>query len=159
MECYYSRPCMWCFWENDHCGNLSNKLLLLIFLANGAPCPPFSVPLSATFFLPHTDCQAVLTMNQSLGGLFDCRWGEEVTAMHSFHSLSISPCALNNSLTYHFFSWDRKKSMHGNRFLWFASDRMIDCWMNLHLATVMTFNLILLQFFFFLICIFATIPW
>lgn len=47
------------------CGNLANELLLLIFLANGAPCSPFSVPLSATFFLPCTGCQAALTMNQS----------------------------------------------------------------------------------------------
>lgn len=72
-----------------------NEVLLLIFLLNGAPCPPFSVPLSATFFLPHTGCQPVLTMNQSFGGFFDCRWGEEVTGMHGF-SLSVSPSALNN---------------------------------------------------------------
>lgn len=53
--------------------------------------PPFSVPLSTTLFLPHTGCQAVLTMNQSLGGFFDCRWGAEVTALHGFRSLSVGP--------------------------------------------------------------------
>lgn len=103
MECHYSCPLFCYFGRNDHCGNLSSELLLVIFLANGAPCPLFSVPLSTTFFLPHIGCQAVLTMNQSLGGLFDCRWAEEVTGMHSFRSLSIGPGAFNNSLTYHFF--------------------------------------------------------
>lgn len=59
---------MWYFCKcSGHCGNLPNEVLLLIFLLNGAPCPPFSVPLSATFFLPHTGCQAALTMNQSFG--------------------------------------------------------------------------------------------
>lgn len=97
MECHYSSPRMWYFCKcTDHCGNRSSELLLLIFLANGAPCPPFSVPLSTTLFLPHTGCQAALTMNQSLGGFFDCRWAEEVTWMHGFCSLSASPCALNN---------------------------------------------------------------
>lgn len=104
MECHYSCPFFCYFGRNDHCGNLSSELLLVIFLANGAPCPLFSVPLSTTFFLPHIGCQAVLTMNQSLGWLFDCRWAEEVTGMHSFRSLSIGPGAFNNSLTYHFFS-------------------------------------------------------
>lgn len=95
---------------------MSNDLLWLIFLANGAPCPPFSVPLSTTFFLLHTGCQAVLTMNQSLGGFFDCRWGEEVTGMHDSRSLSAGLYALNNSLTYHFFSWGWEKSLCGGRF-------------------------------------------
>lgn len=110
MECHYSCPRFCYSWWKDHCGNLSSELLLVIFLANGAPCPLFSEPLSTTFFLPHIGCQAVLTMNQSLGGLFDCRWAEEVTGMHGFRSLSIGPCAFNNSLTYHFFSWDWEKS-------------------------------------------------
>lgn len=103
MECHYSCPLFCYFGRNGQCGNLSSELLLVIFLANGAPCPLFSVPLSTTFFLPHIGCQAVLTMNQSLGGLFDCRWAEEVTGMHRFRSLSIGPGAFNNSLTYHFF--------------------------------------------------------
>lgn len=134
MECHYSSPHMWyiCKWWNDHCGNLSSELLLLIFLANRAPCPPFSVPLSPTFFLPHTGCQAVLTMNQSLGGFFDCRWGEEVTGMHGFRSLSAGPCALNNSLTYHFFSWDWEKSLCGGNSV-VTSDRLIDNPMNIRL--------------------------
>lgn len=81
--------------------------------------PPVPHPLS--LYLPlsfsrHTGCQAALTMNQSLGGFFDCRWGEEVTGVHGFRSLSAGPCALNNSLTYHFFSWDWEKSLCGGRF-------------------------------------------
>lgn len=55
--------------------------------------PP--VPLSPSFFPPHTACQAALTMNQSLRGFFDGRWGEEVTWLHSFHSLSACPYVLS----------------------------------------------------------------
>lgn len=116
MECHYSYPRFCDCGEKDHCGNLSRELLLVILLANGAPCPLFSEPLSPTFFLPHIGCQAVLTMNQSLGGLFDCRWAEEATGMHSFRSLSIGPGAFNNSLTYHFFSWDWENSLRADRF-------------------------------------------
>ena len=118
IESHYSSDGMWyfCKWKNIHCGNLSSELLLLILLANGAPCPLVSVPLTTTFFLPHTGCQAVLTMNQSFGGFFDCRWGAEVTVVHSFRSLSAIPCALNNSLTYHFFSWVWEKSPCGVKF-------------------------------------------
>lgn len=95
------------------CGNLSRELLLLTLWANGAPCPPFSVPLSPTFFLSlsHTGCQAALTMNQSLGGFFDCRWGAEVTPVRVFCSLSAVPCVRNNSLTYHFFLMVGEKSL------------------------------------------------
>lgn len=88
------------------------------------PFPPFSLPLSFPFFLPHTGCQAVLTMNQSLGGFFDCRWGEEVTWMHGFLSLSVCHYVLNNSLTYHFFSWE-----WGHLLMWWqisAADEPID---------------------------------
>lgn len=107
-------------------------------LANGAPCPLFSVLLSTTFFLPHTGCQAALTMNQSLGGgLFDCRWGKEVTGMHGFHSLSIGPCALNNSLTY-FFSWDWEKPVW-RQILRVTSHRLIDNQISMYCLYVVKF--------------------
>lgn len=126
----YSCPLLCYSWWKDHCGNLSSKLLLVIFLANVAPCSLISKPLSTTFFLPHIGCQAVLTMNQSFGGLFDCRWAEELTGMHSFHSLSIGPCAFNNSLTYHFFSWDWENPLRGDPF-WAPTLLLFNKWAHL----------------------------
>lgn len=76
---------------DDRCGNLCDERVLLIFVANGAPLSLY-LPLS---FPPHTARQAALTMNQSLRGFFDGRWGEEVTWLHSFHSLSACPYALS----------------------------------------------------------------
>lgn len=65
------------------------------------------------------------------GWLFDCRWGEEVTGIHGFHSLSIDPHALNNSLTYQFFSWDQQRARLGaatNSAP--TSDHLIDNWVS-----------------------------
>lgn len=80
-------------------------------LGKWSPLSPILCPFIYHFLSPLHRLSGCVN-NESIfggGGLFDCRWGEEVTGMHGFHSLSIGPCALNNSLTYHFFSWDWKK--------------------------------------------------
>lgn len=80
-------------------------------LANGAPCPLFC-PFIYHFLSPSHRLSGCVNNESIFGG--DCLTADgvkKVTGMHGFHSLSIGPCALNNSLTYHFFSWDWKKAV------------------------------------------------
>lgn len=79
-------------------------------LCKWSPLSPILCPFIYHFLSPLHRLSGCVN-NESIfgGGLFDCRWGVEVFGMHGFHSLSIGPCALNNSLTYHFFSWGWKK--------------------------------------------------
>lgn len=96
---------VWPLWE------LVQRSASAHILGKWSPLSPILFPFIYLFLSLSHRVSGCVNNESIFGGILWLQMGWRVTGMHGFGSLSAGPCALNNSLTYHFFSWDWEKSL------------------------------------------------